>query len=439
MGIIELDEEMKAPARIKVIGVGGGGGNALNCMVRSGLTGVEYIAVNTDAQSLEDSMADHKFAIGSLGAGGQPDIGRRSMEERREEFKDLLQGADMVFIAAGMGGGTGTGAAPVIAEMSRELGILTVGVVTKPFQWENSVRKRHAAEGIGNLNQHVDTMLIINNQQIMSLSGEATTFYSGMKMADEVLTNAVRGVTDIVFKKGYVNVDFADIRSVLSHGGDSIMGLGGAEGENRAILAAQRALESTLLDNISIKGATGVLINICASDSLTMAEVNEAMNFINEQIGEGVETSSTFGAVIDPEMGNKFAVTIIATGFNAVANEGGKKVDPFVEEKEEDLVAVTQSSPIQEVVEESRAEASVQEEPSLFAEQVTSELNTIERKMPHTWELPQTRPSGAFPQVESKSGASTGAFERGGFSGFHPPPADDSKDYPAFLRRQAMK
>ncbi len=315
-----LDETFSAVAKIKVIGVGGAGGNAVNRMVESGLQGVEFIAINTDAMALDHNKADVRIQIGDkvtagLGAGANPQVGAMALQEDRDRIRECLEGADMVFIAAGMGGGTGTGAAPVVAEIAHELGILTVGVVTKPFLFEGPVRERNSKYGLENMRKHVDTIIIIPNQKILSIIEKNTPFREAFKKADEVLTSATKGISDIILKHGDIQVDFADVRTIMSQGGDALMGTAFAKGDNRATLAADRAIHSPLLDNVSIAGATGVLINITGGDDLTMMEVNDAMNFIYEAIGPDSNANIIFGTVINPELKDEITITVIATGF----------------------------------------------------------------------------------------------------------------------------
>jgi cell division protein FtsZ len=315
-----FDETVKSVARLKVLGVGGAGGNAINRMVDSGLKGVEFIAVNTDAMALEHNKADVKIHIGQkltqgLGAGANPQVGMMAAEEDRERVRQQLDGADMVFIAAGMGGGTGTGAAPVVCEIAREMNILTVAVVTRPFQWEGPVREKNAGGGLDALRKCADTVIVVPNQKLLSVVNKNTTLREAFRMADDVLCSATRGISDIILKHGDIQVDFADVRSIMSQGGDALMGTGVASGENRATIAADRAIHSPLLENISIAGATGVLVNITGGDDLGIMEVNDAMNFIYEAVGTETHTNIIFGTVINPEMKDEIAITVIATGF----------------------------------------------------------------------------------------------------------------------------
>lgn len=304
-------------AKIKVVGVGGGGCNAVNTMIRSGLSGVEYIVANTDAQALSISLAETKIQLGGtvtkgLGAGANPEVGKKAALEDYEKITEVLKGADMVFITAGMGGGTGTGAAPVIAKLAKELGALTVGVVTKPFVFEGKKRFKQAEEGIRNLEESVDSLITIPNQRLLYLAGENLSLVDTFKKADEVLLNAVRGISDLINNTGHINADFADVSTVMANKGLALMGTGVATGAGRAIKAATEAISSPLLEDISINGATGIIINITGSDSLSMHETNEAVTLIMEAADENAEI--IFGTVIDNNAGDDIKVTVIATG-----------------------------------------------------------------------------------------------------------------------------
>ncbi|MFM7202391.1 MAG: cell division protein FtsZ [Myxococcota bacterium] len=319
MSKIELVEEKEIlGARIKVIGIGGGGGNAVNTMITAGLEGVEFLATNTDIQALRLSNSPVKFQLGSnltrgLGAGADPNVGREAALEDRDAVAELLQGADMVFVTAGMGGGTGTGGAPVIAQIARELGALTVGVVTRPFIFEGKKRRAQAEKGIQALKEVVDTLITIPNQRLLAIAGEKTTLQEAFKKADEVLLQAVRGISDLITISGLINVDFADVKTIMSNKGLALMGTGAATGPHKAVEAAQNAISSPLLDEISISGATGILINITGSSNLTLYEVNEAATLIQEEAHE--DANIIFGSVIDDTMGDEVRVTVIATGF----------------------------------------------------------------------------------------------------------------------------
>jgi len=311
-------------AKIKVIGVGGGGCNAVNTMIRSGLTGVEYIVANTDSQALHANLAGTKIQLGGnvtkgLGAGANPEVGRKAAIEDYERLSEALEGADMVFVTAGMGGGTGTGAAPVIAKLAREMGALTVGVVTKPFVFEGKKRSRQADEGIQSLEESVDSLICIPNQRLLQLAGENLSLVDTFKAADEVLLNAVQGISDLINNTGLINADFADVSTVMSNKGLALMGTGTAEGHERAIKAARQAISSPLLEDVSIDGATGIIINITGNGSLTTHETNQAVTLIMEAADEDAEI--IFGTVIDDSMGDAVKVTVIATGLQVMKKE----------------------------------------------------------------------------------------------------------------------
>ncbi len=318
------DDTPTYQARIKVVGVGGSGGNAINTMIHFGLEGVEFVTVNTDAQALNSNAAAEKISIGGsitrgLGAGADPEKGRKAALEDVTRLKEAIQGADMVFITAGMGGGTGTGAAPVIAQLAREEGALTVGVVTKPFVFEGRQRARRAEQGLAALSEHVDTLITIPNEKLMTLADEDLTFVDAFRKADEVLFQAVKGISDLITLDGIVNVDFADVRTVMAAMGRALMGTGCAKGEGRARLAAEQAVQSPLLDNISVEGATGVLINVVGGPDMKMREIQEAASLIQEQAHE--DANIIFGASIDEGMGDAIKVTVIATGFDQQAQD----------------------------------------------------------------------------------------------------------------------
>ncbi len=314
-------------AVIKVIGVGGGGSNAVNRMLEAGIQGVEFIAMNTDKQVLEKSTATNKVQLGinltrGLGAGGNPEIGKSAAEESKNEIRKSLEGADMVFITGGMGGGTGTGAAPVIADLAREIGALTVAVVTRPFAFEGPRRAKLAEQGITSLIGRVDTMITIPNDRLMSVVEKKTTLTEAFRVADDVLRQGVQGISDIITIPGVVNVDFADVRAVMSNAGPALMGIGYGLGEQRAMQAARSATSSPLLEQ-TIFGAKGLLVNITSSDDLTLAEANEAMNFIQSLCDEE-EANIFFGLVTDPTMESSVRITVLATGFNPYTSEGRK-------------------------------------------------------------------------------------------------------------------
>lgn len=316
---IPKDEQELKP-RITVIGVGGAGGNAINNMIRAELIGCDFIACNTDAQALSLSSAPRKIQLGigvtrGLGAGARPDVGRAAAEEAVDDILESMQGSNMVFITAGMGGGTGTGAAPVIARVARESGILTVGVVTKPFHFEGPKRMRIAEEGIEDLQKYVDTLIIIPNQNLFRVANERTTLEGAFKLADDVLHAGVRGVTDLMVMPGLINLDFADIRTVMSEMGKAMMGTGEADGERRAIDAAEAAINNPLLEDVSMKGARGVLINITGSTDMTLFEVDEAANRIREEVDP--DANIIFGSTFDERLAGRMRISVVATGIDA--------------------------------------------------------------------------------------------------------------------------
>lgn len=312
-------EKFSSNAVIKVIGVGGAGGNAINTMIEQGLSGVEFIAANTDVQALQSNLAPVKIQLGreltkGLGAGANPEVGRDAALEDKAIIQEVLSGADMVFVTAGTGGGTGTGAAPIIAQVARELGALTVGVVTKPFSFEGKRRKIHSEQGIQSLKASVDTLITIPNQRLLSIAPPQMSMLDGFKLADEVLLNAVKGISDIINIPGRVNVDFADVRTIMSEMGMALMGIGTASGQNRAVEAARAAINSPLLEDVDIEGATGILINITGSSEMTLHEISEASTLIQEAVHE--DANIIFGSVVDETMGENLRVTVIATGFD---------------------------------------------------------------------------------------------------------------------------
>ncbi|HEX9206380.1 MAG TPA: cell division protein FtsZ [Candidatus Deferrimicrobiaceae bacterium] len=318
-------EENRCHAVIKVFGVGGGGGNAINTMIEEGLQGVEFIAANTDSQALSRNLAPLKLQLGArltkgLGAGANPDIGRQAAVEDRDMLREALAGADMVFITAGLGGGTGTGAGPVVAEVAKEVGALTVAVVTRPFSFEGQTRKRQADGGTKELRGLVDTIIVIPNEKLLLIAGKEMRFVDAFRKVDDVLFQAVRGISELVTRPGYINLDFADVKTVMSGMGVALMGTGAATGQNRAMAAAEKAISSPLLEDVSIRGARGVLINITAGASLSLSEVNEAASLIREEASD--EANIIFGTVIDESMGDELKVTVVATGFEPNVAEG---------------------------------------------------------------------------------------------------------------------
>jgi cell division protein FtsZ len=320
MAMFELTEVCNEnSAKIKVIGVGGGGGNAVNTMISYCLRGVDFISANTDAQALGASSSPIKIQLGmeitkGLGAGSNPEIGRQSALESRDEIRPYLEGSDMIFITAGLGGGTGTGAAPIIAEIARECSVLTVAVVTKPFQFEGKKRNIQAEEGIAQLRDAVDTLIVVPNQRLLSLGGRSLSLLEAFKKADDILYQAVKGISDLILVPGLINLDFADVKNIMSNMGMAIMGTGVAGGENRAIEAAQKAISSPLLEDNTIQGARGILLNITGGPDMSLYEVNEASSLIQAEAHE--DANIIFGTVIDENMKDEIRITVIATGFD---------------------------------------------------------------------------------------------------------------------------
>lgn len=349
--MFEIVEKTTAQgAKIKVVGVGGGGTNAIATMISLGLNGVDFVAANTDNQALNHNPAPYHIQLGTeltkgLGAGANPEVGKKAALEDSNRIAEMLYGSDMVFITAGMGGGTGTGAAPVIANIAKEAGALTVGVVTKPFNFEGKKRKKNADKGIAELKEAVDTLICIPNQRLLYVANETTTMLDCFKKADEVLYQAVKGISDLINIRGLINLDFADVRTVMSNKGLALMGTGIASGENRAIEAARKAISSPLLEDVAINGATGIIINITGGPDLTLFEVNEASSLITEEAHE--EAEIIFGSVIDENLKDEVRVTVIATGFNPEV-EAKKTVEQIVVSTE--LASATQPQPQPEMV-----------------------------------------------------------------------------------------
>ena len=326
-----FDEQSQENAKIKVIGVGGGGGNAINNMIKMGLQSVEYIALNTDAQALKASNADIKIQVGTaltsgLGAGARPEVGREAVEENRHEIEESIESADMVFVTAGMGGGTGTGGAPVVAGMAKRRGILTVGIVTTPFDCEGKIRKKYALEGINELKKNCDTVIVIPNERLLDIADENTSLVEAFALANEVLYNATRGISDLILMPGLINLDFADVRTTMIDGGAAIMGSSTASGTDRAEIAAREAINSPLLDGVSINGARNVLVNISAGFNLGMREANTATSIIQQEAGGDAEI--IFGTVLDEDFGEDIRVTVIATGFDLAEERNRVKIAP---------------------------------------------------------------------------------------------------------------
>ncbi|NLW08084.1 MAG: cell division protein FtsZ [Clostridia bacterium] len=317
------DSDISHSATIKVVGVGGGGNNAVNRMITAGLRGVEFISINTDAQALRLCQAEQKVQIGAkltkgLGAGANPEIGKKAAEESKEELAQRLQGADMVFVTAGMGGGTGTGAAPVVAELAKEAGSLTVGVVTRPFSFEGRKRATQAEEGIAELKSKVDTLIVIPNDRLLQIADKQTSIIEAFRIADDVLRQGVQGISDLIAVPGLINLDFADVKTIMLDAGSALMGIGRATGEKRAVEAAKMAISSPLLET-SIEGAQGVLLNITGGSNLGLFEVNEAAQIVAEAADP--EANIIFGAVIDENLKDEIRITVIATGFETAASQ----------------------------------------------------------------------------------------------------------------------
>ena len=399
--LFEFDSQAEQKAKLKEIGIGGAGGNATNRMIQAGMQGVDFIAINTDAQDLENNAAENKIQIGKnltkgLGAGAQAEVGREAVQSDQEAIEAILEDADMAFVTAGMGGGTGTGAAPMIAKLSREMGILTVGIVTLPFNFEGPKRMNRALEGIAELRKACDTVIAIPNQKLMSIVETDTTVVEAFQLADSVLHQAAKGISDLINVHGLINLDFADVQTIMKKMGEAIMGTGVAQGEERAVLAAQQAISSPLLDDASISGAQGVLVNITGSADLTLLEVDAATNIIFEEAGK--DANIIFGAVIDPSLGDEIRVTVIATGFNQ---------GQYVSEKEpavEEVVAPIPQRPTQELLDQMNQ--------PVFKQQDDVEEPTVEAPQQET-----PKPSFKFDDT-------------------NPAIYGEDLDVPAFIRRQ---
>ena len=346
--LFEFDSLSEQKAKIKVIGVGGAGGNAVTRMITAGMEGVDFIAINTDAQDLDNNPAENKIQIGKsltkgLGAGANSNVGKEAVESDKEAITSLMEGADMVFITAGMGGGTGTGASPVISQIARELGILTVGIVTLPFTFEGPKRMKRASEGMIEMKKACDTLIAIPNQKLMSIVDKSTTLPEAFQMADTILHQATKGISDLINVQGVINLDFADVETIMKNMGEAIMGTGTASGDERAVLAAQHAISSPLLDDASIRGAQGVLVNITGGNNLTLMEANEATSIIFEEAGK--DANIIFGAVIDPSLNDELSVTVIATGFNIPKSE----IEEVNKIKEDESFKPPKTNQLQEV------------------------------------------------------------------------------------------
>lgn len=466
---IEAPQSLVLKPRITVFGIGGAGGNAVNNMISASLQGANFVVANTDAQALEHSLASVKIQLGEtttkgLGAGAYPDVGKAAAEESMEEIKNHLEGSNMVFITAGMGGGTGTGAAPVIANMARELGILTVGVVTKPFHFEGKHRMKTAEHGLAELQKYVDTLIVIPNQNLFRIANERTTFADAFKMADDVLHAGVRGVTDLMIMPGLINLDFADIRTVMSEMGKAMMGTGEASGEERAILAAEAAIANPLLDNCSMRGAKGVLINITGGMDMTLFEVDAAANRIRDEVGDN-GANIIFGSTFNPELDGIMRVSVVATGIdsesyiaelrqhNNARNAASMEERPELTESLDNMVQFSFTEPVEEDEEElhlpeetldSEEEFMVSEEferesrqnsDVYAATRATPEVNNTANKssffskMSALWKSPDEPVKER--QVENRAPRAERELEPAITS-----KSDDVYDVPAFLRRK---
>jgi cell division protein FtsZ len=424
--ILEFEESGTLQARIKVVGVGGGGGNALNSMIRSGLAGVEFCAANTDAQALECNEATLRIQLGTavtrgLGCGANPDKGRAAALEDRERLRDLLTGSDMVFVTAGLGGGTGTGAAPVVAEVAREVGALTVAVVTKPFPFEGRVRTRHADQGLEELRRVVDTLITIPNNRLLALAGKDTALTDAFKLADAVLLNAVKGISDLITVHGLINLDFADVRTIMNEMGQALMGTGIGRGENRAAEAAQAAISSPLLEDVSIDGARGVLINISGGADMTLYEVNEASTLVQEAAHE--DANIIFGAVLDESIPpGELRVTVIATGLDDPPGARGSRwqePEPTREFVPPPAVHARDTPASAPVAEAQPEPMHAPPEPSQVAEETVTEFEPeLETELMPTEDLLR---------------------ELGGTDFISPFEEEDEFDVPAFLRNKKAK
>ena len=485
----EVDE---LTPRIAVIGVGGAGGNAIANMMRADVQGVDFLVANTDSQALKQSQASHKIQLGAkitqgLGAGSRPEIGRAAAEETIEQVTKMLEGAHMCFIAAGMGGGTGTGAAPVIAKAARDMGILTVGVVTKPFAFEGNRRAKSAEAGIEELQKYVDTLIVIPNQNLFLVANANTTFKEAFQMADEVLQQGVRGITDLMVMPGLINLDFADVRSVMQEMGKAMMGTGEASGDNRAIEAASKAIANPLLDGVSMKGAKGVIVSITGGDDMRLLEVDEAANHIRELVDE--DANIIWGSAFNPELEGKIRVSVVATGIEAEARPvaapaptsrafsfaGTKKADvpaaapaampteftpepvaeaapePVAEEAADELVLGSETA-VSEPVEQAAAPVAtfgdeVETPAAPAADDTPSEAPTRRRwlspgasAVEPTPAVPEVAPEPAAPAPRVKLGGTLfermSSVSRGAARDEETPPEKDALDIPRFLHRQ---
>ena len=401
---ILMDDSTLNNAKVKVFGVGGAGGNTVNRMVDMNIEGVEYYAVNTDAMALDLSKADHKIAIGqkttkNLGAGAKPEVGRKAAEENVDDLKEAMKGADLVFITAGMGGGTGTGAAPVVGAVARELGILTIAVVTKPFRYEGPVRKRNAENGIQALRKNVDTMIVVDNKKLAATvesTDKKMTLKSAFRFTDEILGNAVRSICDIMFRHGLIHVDFADVKTVMSNGGAALMGTGIAEGEGRGVKAVDMALSSPLLEEVNVEGASGVLVNVSHGENYSMLEHEEALDHLYEAVGEMGDPNIIVGDILLPELGDKVSITVIATGCGGTS---GSEMKPMFANAA-DVPMAPAAPKIQDLVNSIGGPASFQPAQPVAATPRPTATNFVALSQPVTVPVTEslTIPMGAVPQ-----------------------------------------
>ncbi len=439
---LQVPQSFNLKPTITVIGVGGAGGNAVNNMIESSVEGVKFVVANTDAQSIENSKCTNRIQLGTtvtqgLGAGSYPEVGKAAAEESAEEILDYLQGSNMVFVTAGMGGGTGTGAAPVVARLAREQGILTVGVVTKPFHFEGTHRMRVAELGLQELQKYVDTMIVIPNQNLFRIADKNTTFLDAFRLADSVLKSGVKGVTDLMVMPGLINLDFADVRSVMSEMGKAMMGTGESDGENRAIKAAEAAIANPLLDNVSMQGARGVLINITGGADMTLFEVDEAANRIREEVDENANI--IFGSTFDSALEGKIRVSVVATGIDVDANNymNAPKAAPRAAIESRETMTLQPQA-----IEDNAFISREPIEPASYSRNTENYNNQPER-----YERPQARNSAPTPQPQQAG--SNGLFgslfrkEEGVVSTVQSqqPAQQKSKqeeelDIPAFMRRK---
>lgn len=420
--MFEFDDSHGKSAHIKVVGVGGGGGNAINTMIASGLQGVDFIATNTDAQALGNSRATLRMQLGEeltkgLGAGANPEVGKNAAIEARELIREQLEGADMVFITAGLGGGTGTGASPIIADVAKECGALTVGVMTKPFAFEGKRRMRQAEQGISELRKVLDTLITIPNQRLLTIADRTVPLLDAFKRVDDVLVLAVQGISDLITVHGIINLDFADVRTIMNEMGMAIMGSGVARGEGRALEAARQAISSPLLEDLSISGARGILINITGGDDLTLHEINEAATLIQEEAHD--EANIIFGSVINSSLGDEVRVTVIATGLDNPASFESDATEPAPAKRiaSPQLVAIPPTQPERQTPAARRAS---EDDLPGFSEDIQEKAEEKAEAAPTVRARPK-RPEGK----KSRRTFNMSPFD------------EDEYDIPTFLRRQA--